>query len=273
MSNLTTLNFENREVRMTRDGDQPWWLATDVCAALGFANPWDATAKHVDSDDLAKREVIDSMGRKQSATFINESGLYALIFGSRLESAKRFKRWVTSEVLPAIRKTGAYQAPAAPSQLVTLKEAARRSGFTPGALRSRRWRGDLPFPLFKVAGEWRADAAQVEAWIRRVKMTTGPGELALPGRVIHHRLSPSAKVITVNNPRLPVRKEKPMEPKKLQDTIESTLIRSLSILMSERCRSGEALSSRDCVDVYDMLKSCAANLGQVLAEQMREATK
>jgi len=268
MSNLTTLNFENREVRMTRDGDQPWWLATDVCAALGFANPWDATAKHVDSDDLAKREVIDSMGRKQSATFINESVLYALIFGSRLESAKRFKRWVTSEVLPAIRKTGAYQAPAAPSQLVTLKEAARRSGFTPGALRSRRWRGDLPFPLYKVAGEWRADAAQIETWIRRVKMTVGPGELALPGRVIANRLPASerAKIITVNKPSLPARKEKPMnDAKKLQTQIESTLTDSLHILMSERCKEGRALNSRDFVELYEMLKSCAANLAQIIS--------
>lgn len=91
----------------------PWFNANEVCAALEYANPWDALAQHVDKvDDLAKREVIDSMGRNQVANFINESGLYALIFGSTKEEAKKFKKWVTSEVLPAIRKKGFYESPA-----------------------------------------------------------------------------------------------------------------------------------------------------------------
>lgn len=63
--------------------------------------------------DVAKRDIIDSLGRTQSTSFVTESGLYALIFGSKLEGAKEFKRWVTSEVLPSIRKTGAYTAPKA----------------------------------------------------------------------------------------------------------------------------------------------------------------
>ena len=80
------------------------------CAALELTNPHKALADHVDTDDLTQREVTDNLGRKQLTNHVNESGLYALIFGSRKESAKRFKRWVTSEVLPAIRKDGYYVA-------------------------------------------------------------------------------------------------------------------------------------------------------------------
>jgi hypothetical protein len=83
-------------------------VANDVCGALELVNPHDALVKHVDADDLAKREVADNLGRKQLTNHVNESGLYALIFGSRKQSAKLFKRWVTSEVLPAIRKNGQY---------------------------------------------------------------------------------------------------------------------------------------------------------------------
>lgn len=85
-------------------------MANDVCKALELTNPHKALADHVDPDDLTQSEVTDNLGRKQLTNHINESGLYALIFGSRKESAKSFKRWVTSEVLPAIRKNGYYVA-------------------------------------------------------------------------------------------------------------------------------------------------------------------
>ena len=102
--------FENKEfgqVRtVTRDGEV-WFVGKDVAEALGFTNSRDAIATHVFDDDKGV-EIIDTLGGKQKMTAINESGLYALVFGSRLESAKRFKRWVTYEVLPAIRKTGIY---------------------------------------------------------------------------------------------------------------------------------------------------------------------
>ena len=80
----------------------------DVAAALGYKKPEWAIATHVEADDSAKRGVIDSLGREQQAIFINESGLYALILSSKLDSAKRFKHWVTSEVLPSIRREGGY---------------------------------------------------------------------------------------------------------------------------------------------------------------------
>lgn len=89
------------------DGE-PWFVGKDVAAALGYTKERNALDKHVDKDDALKRGVTDSMGRTQQMTIINESGLYSLIFSSKLPSAKEFKHWVTSEVLPSIRKNGAY---------------------------------------------------------------------------------------------------------------------------------------------------------------------
>lgn len=94
--------------------NEPWFVGKDVAEALGYANTRDALATHIESCDKimgsqnATPSITDSMGRTQHPTWINESGLYALIFGSKLESAKRFKHWVTSEVLPSIRKHGVY---------------------------------------------------------------------------------------------------------------------------------------------------------------------
>lgn len=89
------------------DGE-PWFVGKDVAAALGYTKERNALDKHVDKDDALKRGVTDSMGRTQQMTIINESGLYSLILSSKLPSAKEFKHWVTAEVLPSIRKNGAY---------------------------------------------------------------------------------------------------------------------------------------------------------------------
>ncbi len=111
--------FNNPEFGQIRtvsiDGD-PWFVGKDVAVALGYEKPRNAITAHVDEDDALKWGVTDSLGRSQDTTIINESGLYALIFGSRLESAKRFKHWVTSEVLPALRKTGHYEMPGNPEK-------------------------------------------------------------------------------------------------------------------------------------------------------------
>jgi prophage antirepressor-like protein len=93
---------------MSNEQGEPMFCAKDVALALGYKKPENAIVQHVDGDDSLKQGVIDSRGRKQLTTFINESGLYSLILSSKLESAKRFKRWVTGEVLPAIRKQGGY---------------------------------------------------------------------------------------------------------------------------------------------------------------------
>lgn len=112
MNAIIPFQFESHALRVQiDDAGQPWFNANDVCGALELANPRDALAKHADPDDVAKRDIIDSLGRNQLASFVNESGLYALILGSTKEAAKRFKRWVTSDVLPTIRKTGSYAVP------------------------------------------------------------------------------------------------------------------------------------------------------------------
>lgn len=111
MSIPACFSFENSQVRTLGTPDLPLFVAIDVASALGFQKPSNAVSQHVDSEDLIKQEITDKLGRAQTVNCVNESGLYALIFGSKLESAKRFKRWVTSEVLPAIRKTGRYEAP------------------------------------------------------------------------------------------------------------------------------------------------------------------
>lgn len=87
--------------------DEPWFVGKDVAKALGYSNARDALLKHVDEEDKGVAK-CDTPGGKQEMTLINESGLYALIFGSKLDSAHKFKHWVTSEVLPSLRKNGGY---------------------------------------------------------------------------------------------------------------------------------------------------------------------
>ncbi len=98
------------EIRtLTDEQGEPWFVGKDVAAALGYSNTSDALKKHVDKED--KKDKIanrDSIGRTRKVVFINESGMYSLILCSKLPSAKLFKRWVTSVVLPQIRKTGGY---------------------------------------------------------------------------------------------------------------------------------------------------------------------
>lgn len=108
---LAQLGFEGKAVRMVMDGDMPWFSASDVCKALGLNNTSQALADHVDEEDRNTVRISDVIRRgKPDVIFVNESGLYALIFGSKKPAAKRFKRWVTSEVLPSIRRTGRYEA-------------------------------------------------------------------------------------------------------------------------------------------------------------------
>ena len=109
MSNLTIFNFENTPVQTIVENNEIFFRAAQLAELLEYKNPHDALKKHVDPDDLAKREIVNSVNKRAQVLFVNESGMYSLILGSKLESAKRVKRWVTSEVLPAIRKTGKYQ--------------------------------------------------------------------------------------------------------------------------------------------------------------------
>lgn len=113
--NMIQFQFDNQNIRViTDDNGEPWFNANEICDVLGYGNPRQAVDSHVDADDVQKMDAIDSMGRKQLANHVNESGMYALIFGSTKDEAKRFKRWVTHEVLPTIRKTGGYSHPKPP---------------------------------------------------------------------------------------------------------------------------------------------------------------
>ena len=103
-------NPEFGDIRTTSINDEVWFVAKDIALALGYSNPNDAINRHIDSDDRVIVK-LDTPGGLQEVVALNESGLYSLIMSSRLESARRFKRWVTSEVLPSIRKHGIYATP------------------------------------------------------------------------------------------------------------------------------------------------------------------
>ena len=127
MSNeIVPFNFEGNPVRIINIDGDPWWVATDVTRVLGYSNHHDAIQKHSDQEDRNTVAIRDSNNGRgnPNRTVLNESGLYALMLGSKLPQAKRFKRWVTSEVLPEIRKWGFYN----PSMSETDKqvEAARQ---------------------------------------------------------------------------------------------------------------------------------------------------
>lgn len=108
--NLSKLTFDGITIRHSVDNNTPLFIVSDVAKALGFKNSRDALTRHVHPSDVVSL-IVETKGGKQTVNAINESGLYCLIFGSKLESAQKFKRWVTSEVLPSIRKTGTYTVP------------------------------------------------------------------------------------------------------------------------------------------------------------------
>lgn len=109
MNDLIPLQFYAHDVRMVMRDEQPWWVLNDVCQVLDLANPRDA-ATRLDDDEKGVLNV-DTPGGEQEMTIVNESGLYSLIFASRKPEAKQFRRWVTNQVLPSIRKYGCYLAP------------------------------------------------------------------------------------------------------------------------------------------------------------------
>ena len=107
MEELRTWNFEDHEVRTVEIDGEPWFVGKDVATVLGYQNGSKALSDHVDEEDKLNNESLSSLGQR-GGWLINESGLYSLILSSKLPNAKAFKRWITSEVLPSIRKTGSY---------------------------------------------------------------------------------------------------------------------------------------------------------------------
>ncbi|EXG84503.1 prophage antirepressor [Clostridium sp. ASBs410] len=128
--------FDNEEFGLVRSiviNNEPWFVGKDVAAALGYVKPTDAVRKHVGEDDrgISKLETPSGV---QDMVIVNESGLYALIFGSKLETAKKFKRWVTAVVLPSIRKNGTYETPESKKR-ISFKEQVECIGVVADMLR------------------------------------------------------------------------------------------------------------------------------------------
>lgn len=122
MNELKNFTFEDQQIRALAIEGEPYFLGKDVAEALEYTNTSKAIRDHVDNEDKLTERIVLS-GQNREVIFINESGLYSLILGSKLPTAKKFKRWVTSEVLPAIRKHGAYMTDQKAAAIVTDKNA------------------------------------------------------------------------------------------------------------------------------------------------------
>lgn len=112
MNEIQIFNYNSAQVRVIEQDGSPWWVLKDVCDVLGLGTPA-RVAERLDEDEVSLTHLTDSLGRQQNTTIINESGLYSVILRSDKPEAKPFRKWVTSEVLPSIRKTGQYVTPEA----------------------------------------------------------------------------------------------------------------------------------------------------------------
>lgn len=111
MADITPFNFGTHAVRVVTRNNQPWFVASDICEALGYSNASKAIGDHLDDDERSTITNSESRNGGGKLTIISESGLYALVLRSRKPEARKFAKWVTSEVLPSIRQTGGYGAP------------------------------------------------------------------------------------------------------------------------------------------------------------------
>lgn len=123
MNDLQIFIYSGEQLRTVQRDDGLWWVLRDVCRVLNIGNVTD-TKKRLDPDEVDLTDLIDGMGRVQSTTIINEPGLYSVILRSDKPEAKEFKRWVTHDVLPSIRKTGAYGIP--PEQVARITALQKR---------------------------------------------------------------------------------------------------------------------------------------------------
>ena len=174
MRDLQVFNFEELPVSTLRVNEEPCFVGKDVADILGYKRTADAIREHVDAEDKGVGK-IQTPGGMQNVTLINESGLYSLIFSSKLESAKRFKRWVTSEVLPTLRKTGTYQVPSDPMQALKL--------------------------MFKATEQTKEEIATVKADVIDLKenQKLDTGDYNLLSRTINQRVAHIQKIHAITN--------------------------------------------------------------------------
>lgn len=153
MSNIRIFNYNSVEVRTIQKDGEPWFVLRDVCNVLGLGTPA-RVAERLDTDEVSQTHITDSMGRQQEMTIINESGLYNVILRSDKPEAKPFRKWVTSEVLPTIRRHGMYATPdtvekmlADPDTTIKLLETIKQERAARMALEAKA-EADKPKVLF-----------------------------------------------------------------------------------------------------------------------------
>ena len=153
MSNIQIFNYNSVEVRTIQNDGEPWFVLRDVCNVLGLGTPA-RVAERLDTDEVSQTHITDSMGRQQETTIINESGLYNVILRSDKPEAKPFRKWVTSEVLPTIRRHGLYATPdtvekmlADPDTTIKLLETIKQERAARMALEAKA-EADKPKVLF-----------------------------------------------------------------------------------------------------------------------------
>ena len=153
MSNIRIFNYNSVEVRTIQKDGEPWFVLRDVCNVLGLGTPA-RVAERLDTDEVSQTHITDSMGRQQGMTIINESGLYNVILRSDKPEAKPFRKWVTSEVLPTIRRHGMYATPdtvekmlADPDTTIKLLETIKQERSARMALEAKA-EADKPKVLF-----------------------------------------------------------------------------------------------------------------------------
>ena len=167
MNKVQVFNFEQSNVRTVTVDNEPYFVGKDVAEVLGYKNTRKALSDHIDNEEKGGVTIRDSIGREQTVVAINESGVYSLIFGSKLDSAKRFKKWVTSEVLPSIRKTGGYQMQPQFNVPQTLPEALRLSADLAEQNAELKPKAELHDKFIATAGAINLTAASKELNVKR----------------------------------------------------------------------------------------------------------
>ena len=186
MNNIQIFNNPDfGEVRTVVIDGEPWFAGRDVCRSLGYAKPTQAIHNNVEEEDTLRKGLLDARGIEQETIMVNESGLYSLIFGSKLPSAKKFKRWVTSEVLPSLRKTGGYKVPQTiPEQIQLLAQGNVELNQRVDTLTDRMDRMEMDLPILPV----EADRITTAARQKGTSVLGGKGSRAYADRVIRQRV-------------------------------------------------------------------------------------
>lgn len=198
MLDLTTFDYEDHAVRVVDRDGAPWFVAADVCRILDIANPRDALTR-LDADEKGVAPT-DTLGGQQVSNIVSESGLYALIFTSRKEGARAFRKWVTSEVLPALRRHGRYEMPDMddPDPIGTSLSAIERQQWLSliretrlvwGAAAARRLWGDSPFPDMICNPDSVPQGDEITRFLQECCEATGSPDDFIPASVLIAKLS------------------------------------------------------------------------------------